>query len=387
MRVDAGKLDDFVNLVGELVIAQSILLDARDGGTGPVGHDREEALQTLKRITRELRRNAISMRMVAVGGLFRKMTRLVRDTAASIGKKVQLEFSGEDTELDRQLVDKMGDPLIHMIRNAVDHGIESPHERVAAGKPAVGTVRLSASHEHGGVVLRIADDGRGIDGARLEAKAQEKGLIPATARLTPAEQLELMFLPGLSTASSVTDLSGRGVGMDVVRRHIESLRGTIDIASTPGQGTTFSIRLPLTLALIDGLLVRVGRERYVLPSLAVRECFRPEAGALGAIHAQGEVVNVRGRQVPVLRLGDFLGHPTALTSLAQGIMVLIESAGAARAVWVDALVGKQEMIIKTLGSPFEGNSVVVGGAVLGDGTVGLILSVDALVRAERRGRA
>jgi two-component system chemotaxis sensor kinase CheA len=382
IRVDAAKLDDMVNLVGELVIAQSMVIGAAEGSQ-LADVDRDQAMRSLMRITRELQRNATTLRMVPISGLFRKMTRLVRDLSAQVGKQVRLELIGEDTELDRQLVDRMGDPLLHMIRNAVDHGVELPAERQAAGKDAIGIVRLSAAHESGGVVIRVADDGRGLDGDRLMSKALEKGLIKGDGPRTLAERLELIFLPGFSTASAVTDISGRGVGMDVVRRHIEGLRGAIDIASTVGVGTTFTIRLPLTLALIDGLLVRVGGERYVLPTLAVRECFRPEPGAVSAVHEQGEIVNLRGHQIPVLRLGAYLQKAAQSPDPCEGILVVIEAAGSIRAVLVDELLGKQDMIIKKLGNTFDGNPVVSGGAVLGDGSVGLILSADALVRATR----
>jgi len=382
VRLDATKLDDLVNLVGELVVAQAIVAGSRDVRVH-AGPEFAQAMNSLVRITKELQRNAMSLRMVPISGLFRKMTRLVRDLASREGKQVKLVLQGEDTELDRQLVDKMGDPLIHMIRNALDHGIELPADRVAAGKDPVGTIGLAACHEHGGVVIRVSDDGRGLDGERLQAKAVEKGLISPSLALSVAETLELIFLPGLSTAATVTDLSGRGVGMDVVRGHIEALRGTVEIESHRGRGTTFSIRLPLTLALIDGLLVGVGAERYVIPALAVRECFRPSKTTVTAVHEQGELVNVRGHQVPVLRLGRYLNKPMHSLQPEEGIMVVVESGGAVRAILVDEVHGKQEMIIKKLGHTFEQQILIVGGAVLADGTVGLILNVDLLVRAPR----
>ena len=382
VRLDASKLDDLVNLVGELVVAQAIVAGSRDVRVH-AGPEFAQAMSSLMRITKDLQRNAMSMRMVPISGLFRKMTRLVRDLASREGKQVKLVLQGEDTELDRQLVDKMGDPLIHMIRNALDHGIELPADRIAAGKDPVGTIGLAACHEHGGVVIRVSDDGRGLDGERLQAKAVEKGLISPSLTLSVAETLELIFMPGLSTAATVTDLSGRGVGMDVVRGHIEALRGTVEIESHRGRGTTFSIRLPLTLALIDGLLVGVGPERYVIPALAVRECFRPAKGAVTAVHEQGELVNVRGHQVPVLRLGRYLNKPMQSLQPEEGIMVVVESGGAIRAILVDEVHGKQEMIIKKLGHTFEQQILIVGGAVLADGTVGLILNVDSLVRAPR----
>ena len=382
VRLDAAKLDALVNLVGELMVAQAFVVESpevRGADSLTLAH----AVRKLSRITRELQNNAMSLRMVPVAGLFRKMTRLVRDLAASQGKQVRLVLQGEETELDRQLVEKMGDPLIHMIRNAVDHGIESPEVREAGGKNPVGTITLAAFHRHGGIVLRVADDGRGLDAARLQAKAVEKGLIDPAASLSREEALELIFLPGLSTAAKVTDLSGRGVGMDVVRGQIEALRGHVDIASSPGHGAEFTIRLPLTLALIDGLLVGVGGDRYILPALAVRETFRPAPGSVSRVHEQGEMVAVRGEQLPVLRLSRMLQRPCRVEVPEEGIIVVVESGPATRAVLVDEFLGKQEVVIKNMGDTFSGQSLVAGGAILGDGTVGLILDIDSLVRATR----
>jgi two-component system chemotaxis sensor kinase CheA len=382
VRLDAAKLDDLVNLVGELVVAQSFVLESGEVRGSP-NLELAHAVRKLVRITRGLQHNAMSLRMVPVGGLFRKMTRLVRDVAGSQGKQVRLVLRGEDTELDRQLVDKLGDPLIHMIRNAVDHGIEPPADRLAAGKDASGTIELSAFHQHGGIVVRIADDGRGLDPARLVAKAIQKKLIDPGAQLSEQEALELIFVPGLSTAEAVTDLSGRGVGMDVVRGHIESLRGHVDISSRLGAGAAFAIRLPLTLALIDGLLVGLGGQRYIIPALAVRETLRPRPGQVSTVHEQGEMLEVRGQPLPVLRLGRALQRPARISKADEGIFVVLESGSSVVALMVDELLGKQEVIIKNMGEAFSTQTLVAGGAILGDGSVGLILDVDALLRAPR----
>lgn len=382
VRLDAAKLDDLVNLVGELVVAQSFVLESPDV-RGSSNLELAHAVRKLSRITRGLQHNALSLRMVPVGGLFRKMTRLVRDVAAAQGKQVRLVLKGEDTDLDRQLVDKLGDPLIHMIRNAVDHGIEPPEARVAAGKDATGTIELSAFHRHGGIVVRVSDDGRGLDPARLLAKAIQKKLIPADARLDTREALELVFLPGLSTAEAVTDISGRGVGMDVVRGHIEALRGHVDIASTPGEGACFTIRLPLTLALIDGLLVGLGGQRFIIPALSVRETFRPRPGQVATVHEHGEMVEVRGQSLPVLRLGRALQRPSRVDRPEEGTLVVAESGNLAVALLVDEILGKQEIIIKNMGDAFAMQTLVSGGAILGDGSVGLILDVETLLRAPR----
>jgi len=296
-------------------------------------------------------------------------------------------LEGEDTELDRNIVEKMGDPLIHMIRNSVDHGLEGPDERVANGKPAMGTVRLSASHQRGGIVIRIQDDGRGLNTDRILAKAIERGLVRPNAGLSESEIHSLIFLPGFSTAEAVTDLSGRGVGMDVVLGNIESLRGKVEIESVFGKGTTFTILLPLTLAIIDGLLVAVGEDRYIIPTLSVRESFRLRPGMVSTVHERGEMVTVRGKQTPLLRLGRFLGSTSKTTQAEDGIIVVVESGDTARGLLVDELIGKQEVVIKSLGPAFERQNLAAGGAVLGDGWVALILDVDTLVKLPIENRA
>jgi two-component system chemotaxis sensor kinase CheA len=337
-------------------------------------------LRQLSRITTELQRNAMSLRMVPIRKLFHKMTRLVRDLAAQQEKQVQLVLEGEDTELDRNIVEKLGDPLVHMIRNAVDHGLEDPAVRAANGKAERGTIRLAAAHQRGGIVMRVQDDGGGLDRERILAKAVSRGLVNADTNLSDSEIFSMIFQPGFSTAENVTDLSGRGVGMDVARQNIESLRGKIEIQSHPGEGTTFTILLPLTLAIIDGLLVGVGGDRYIIPTLSVRESFRPSPGMVTTIHGRGEVVSVRGKQTPLLRLGHYLGATGEAINPEDGIIVVVESGDSARGLLVDQLLGKQEVVIKSLGSAFESQSLMAGGAVLGDGWVGLILDVDTLVR-------
>ncbi|WP_293663130.1 chemotaxis protein CheA, partial [Rhodoferax sp. OV413] len=303
-----------------------------------------------------------------------------RDVSGQLGKQIQLELHGEDTELDRNIVEKVGDPLIHMIRNAVDHGIEMPDERVANGKPAMGTIKLSAYHQGGGIVISIQDDGKGLDGERILAKAIERGLVRPDASLSKEEINALIFLPGFSTAEKVTDLSGRGVGMDVVRGNIDSLRGRVDVQSTLGKGSTFTITLPLTLAIIDGLMVGVGDERYIIPTLSVRESFKPRMGMVNTVYEREEMISVRGRQTPLLRLGNYLGTGGKAQEVEDGIVVVVESGGVSRGILVDHLIGKQEVVIKSLGPTFEDQNLVSGGAVLGDGWVGLILDVDTLVK-------
>jgi two-component system chemotaxis sensor kinase CheA len=379
VKLDTWKLDALIDLVGELVIAQSMVVQDPDV-QGLESRNLARSLRQLGRTTSELQRNAMSLRMVPVRSAFQKMTRLVRDIAIQQKKEVQLVLEGEETELDRNIVEKLGDPLVHMIRNAVDHGIELPADRLAAGKPALGTVKLSASHQRGGILIRIQDDGKGLDAGRILAKAIERGLVEPNADLAESDIYNLIFMPGFSTAESITDLSGRGVGMDVVKRNIESLRGKVEIQSALGQGSTFHILLPLTLAIIDGLMVGVGADRYIIPTISVRESFRPRAGMINSVQERGELVMVRGRQTPVLRLGQFLGTETRAVVPEDGIIVVVESGDAMRAILVDELIGKQEVVIKSLGDTFQGQNLLAGAAVLGDGSVGLILDVDTIVK-------
>jgi two-component system chemotaxis sensor kinase CheA len=322
----------------------------------------------------------MSLRMVPIRGAFQKMTRLVRDISAQQNNQVQLVMDGEETELDRNIVEKLADPLVHMIRNAVDHGLESPEERVANGKSALGTVRLSASHQRGGILIRIQDDGKGLNSQKILSKGIERGLVSPTAELTESEIYNIIFMPGFSTAETITDLSGRGVGMDVVKKNIESLRGKVEIQSVLGKGTTFTILLPLTLAIIDGLMVGVGNDRYIIPTISVRESFRPKPESVTTIHERGALVSVRGKQTPILRLGEFLGtEGVKAKNYEDGIIIVVESGDEMRGILVDELIGKQEVVIKSLGETFKNQHLLAGAAVLGDGSVGLILDVDTLV--------
>jgi two-component system chemotaxis sensor kinase CheA len=379
VKLETWKLDALVDLVGELVIAQSMVVQDPDVQSLE-SRTLARSLRQLSRTTSELQRNAMSLRMVPVRGVFQKMTRLVRDIGAQTGKQVQLILEGEDTELDRNIVEKLGDPLVHMIRNAVDHGIELPAERTAKGKGSLGTVRLAASHQRGGILIRIQDDGKGLNAEKILAKGIERGLVAEGAEMSESEIFNLIFMPGFSTAEKLTDLSGRGVGMDVVKRNIESLRGKVEIQSVLGQGSTFNILLPLTLAIIDGMLVGVGNERFIIPTISVRESFRPKPGMVSTIHERDAIVSVRGKQTPVLPLGKFLDITTKAATPEEGIMIVVESGDASRAILVDELIGKQEVVIKSLGETFKDQNLLAGGAVLGDGSVGLILDVDTLVK-------
>ena len=379
VKVDTLKLDSLVDLVGEMVIAQSLIAQDKDLASLQ-SQKLARNLAQLGRITNDLQRIAMSMRMVPIRATFQKMTRLVRDTVARIGKQAELVLEGEDTELDRTVVEEISDPLNHMVRNSVDHGIEMPDVRIANGKPASGTVVLRAFHRSGSIVIEIRDDGAGLNKERLVAKAIEKGIIKPGQQLSEKEIYNLIFAPGFSTAAVVTDISGRGVGMDVVRKNIDRLRGKIDITSTLGHGSVFTISLPLTLAIIDGLVVSVGGERYILPTLSVRESFRPTSDMLSTVHERGEMVNVRGRLSPLLRLYEHFDVVPESKDPTESIIVVVESDGADRCVQVDRLLGKQEVVIKSLGETFKQNPSLAGGAILGDGRVGLILDVNSLVK-------
>jgi two-component system chemotaxis sensor kinase CheA len=322
----------------------------------------------------------MAMRLVPIGPLFHRMARLVRDLSRQFGKRVEMETVGDDIELDRTIVEELSDPLMHMVRNALDHGLESPDERAAVGKSPTAHLLLKAHHQAGQVVIEIADDGRGLDRDKIKAKAIERGLIASADGLSDSEVHNLIFLPGFSTAARVTSVSGRGVGMDVVRRHIEKLRGRIEIRSSPDCGSAFLLKLPLTLAIIDGLVVGVGQERYIVPLFAVREMFRPSQETIWTVQGRSEMALVRGVLLPVHRLyRRFRVTPRSEDPL-QSVLVVAEVEGQRYCLVVDELIGKQEVVIKTLGETFRHVSGIAGGAILGDGRVGLILDLDRLFK-------
>ena len=380
MKVDTRKFDSLVELVGELVIAQSQVSqhpDLVNLGSRQLARN----LSQLSQIALELQKIAMSLRMVAIKGTFQKMIRLVRDLNAGTGKNVDLVISGEDTEMDRTMVEELADPLMHMIRNSVDHGIEPLEKRLECGKSEKGTVRLSAFHQGGSIVVEIADDGAGLNTRRILDKAVERGIVAPDASLSDKEIFDLIFAPGFSTAEKITGISGRGVGMDVVKQNIAKMRGKIEIDSVPGAGTTFRIFLPLTLAIIDGLIARVGDERYIFPTLSVCESFRPTPQMITRVQGRGEVVKVRDRLCPILRLYDHFNITPRTTEPCEGLLIVVESASQRRCIMVDELIGKQEVVIKSLDERFKSNKCVAGAAIMGDGRVGLILDPRELVQA------
>ena len=378
VKVDTRKLDALVDMVGELVIAQAIL--AEDPALLRSTDERlNRRLAQVKRITGDIQRDAMSMRMVPIRQTFQKMTRLIRDLAKKFDKPTHVVVVGEDTELDRKVVEHLTDPLMHMIRNTIDHGIEPQAARVAAGKPPVAEIRLNAFHRAGSIVVEIADDGTGLNTERIRARAVSLGLVADGAPLTVAEVHQLIFRPGFSTADRVTELSGRGVGMDVVRRNIEALRGRIDIQTEAGRGTTFSLQLPLTLAIVDGLLLEVGADRFVIPAPAVQESLRPRPEQVHSLQGRPCMVQVRDRLIPLLHLGDAFGIAGARQRIPDSTVVIAEDNGRVIALVVDELLGKQEVVIKSLGDMFRGVRGIAGGAILGDGRIGLILDTGGLM--------
>jgi two-component system, chemotaxis family, sensor kinase CheA len=380
IKVDTAKLDHLVDMVGEMVIAQSLVRHDPDLATGSKPRLARN-LSQLARITDDVQRTAMSMRMIPIGQLFQKTSRLVRDLSRKAAKQVDLELAGEDTELDRNIVEELADPLMHMVRNAVDHGLETPEERTRAGKPATARVTLKAGHQAGHIVIQVSDDGRGLNPEKLLRKAREKGLIDADAQLSESEIFNLIFHPGFSTAEKITDVSGRGVGMDVVRKHVQKLRGRIDVQSTLGRGTTFLLKLPLTLAIIDGLVVGVGKQRFIVPIFAVREMLKPAQDAIATVRGREEMAMVRGALLPVVRLHQRFQVQPRFENPWESLLIVSESGGKQFCLMVDELIGKQEVVIKSLGETMRNIPGVAGGAILGDGLVGLILDLEGLFAA------
>jgi two-component system chemotaxis sensor kinase CheA len=382
VRVNTEKLDSLMDVVGELVIVQSQLLESsRAAAVGDGASALQRNVAQLSRITKELQHTAMSVRMIPVKPTFQKMERLARDLARDCGKKVAFLVTGEDTELDRTVVEEIGDPLVHMVRNSLDHGLELPADRLAHGKPEAGTLHLKACHEGSHIVIELSDDGRGIDPDRILKKAREIGLVAPGVEMAREDILNLIFAPGFSTAEKVTAVSGRGVGMDVVRRNIERLRGKIEIETAVGAGSTFRIKLPLTMAIIDGLVVRVGADRFILPSTSVKMALRPAREALIMVHGTGEALDLRGKILPLHRLHRKFSISHAVENPWEGIVVVVEVSGKSKALLVDELLTKQEIVIKNLGGFLQELQGVAGGAILGDGNIALILDPGSLFQA------
>lgn len=381
VRVQEGRLDGLLDTIGEMVIAESMVSAALR--TGVDQHAIAVHLDRLDKITRELQQMATSLRMVSLRATFRRMGRLVRDVAHKSGKPVEFVVTGEDTELDKEVVDRIADPLVHALRNAVDHGIETVEERAAAGKPATGRVELRAYHAGGAIHIDVVDDGRGLDPEQILARARECGLVAPDTVLDERAALDLVFEAGFSTAKAVTDVSGRGVGMDVVRRTVDELRGRIELDSVPGKGTTLSVRLPITLAIIDGMVARVGDERYVIPTLAIERSVRPTADQIATVQGSGEMLVTDDGLVPIVRLHRLFGTVGAETDPTNAVIVITSDSGARAGLMACELLGQQQTVIKPLGEGLPPQRGITGGAIMPDGRVGLILDAPGLVRLAR----
>lgn len=377
IRVSIEKVDQLINLVGELVITQAMLLQTSTQMQGNVPERLTNGLAQLERNTRDLQESVMSIRMMPISFVFSRFPRVVRDLSGKLGKQVELKTSGETTELDKSLIERITDPLTHLIRNSLDHGIESPEKRVAAGKSPVGTITLKAYHQGGNIVIEVGDDGAGLPRAKILAKAREKGL-QVSDQMTDQEVFNLIFEAGFSTAEQVTDVSGRGVGMDVVRRNIQAMGGRVEIDSMLGVGTRMTVRLPLTLAILDGMSVAVGDQTYILPLSYVVESLQPETGDIKTLSNQARVIEVRGEYLPVVVLPEVFNIKSKWSDFTQGIMVVLDADGTKAALFVDALVGQHQVVIKSLEANYRRVPGVSGATIMGDGHVAMILDVSAI---------
>ncbi len=378
VRVHIDRLDHLIDFIGELVIAHSMV--AQDDLVVGSNSEITKKVTHAGKIIRELQSLSMSMRMIPLKVTFQKLARVTRDLAHKSGKLINFVAEGEETEIDRNMVDLIKDPLVHMVRNAIDHGIEPPEERKRAGKPTTGTVRLTAFHSGGNIIVQVHDDGKGLDRERILCKALEKGLIKTEKGLSDNEIYSFIFAPGFSTAAQVTDVSGRGVGLDVVRTNIESLRGRIDIVSEAGKGSTFSLQMPLTLAITEGMLVKVGAERYILPTIKIQAAFKPETDMLFTVRNRGEMIMLRGDLVPMFRLYQLFEVPGAVTDPAKGLVLLLGDSNMRCALLIDELIGKQQVVAKSLGRGIGKVLGISGAAILGNGRVGLILDTAEIIR-------
>ena len=384
IRVATEKVDRLVDLVGELVITQSMVAQivhqlGQDGKAPERLPELQEAVAQMDRHARDLEERVMAIRMLPIRTVFGRFSRVVRDLAQALGKRVAFETRGDETELDKTVIERIGDPLMHLVRNAVDHGIEPPHDRRAAGKPEVGRITLSAYQQGGAICIEIQDDGRGLERERIWRKAVDAGLVGRDDALSEDQVLALIFQPGFSTAEHVTELSGRGVGMDVVKRNVEALGGSISIVSVPGRGTTFRIKLPLTLAILEGQALRVGEQVYILPLATITESVRPGRESLRSVFGAQEAFMMRGEVLPFVRLHRLFGVPEAVEDPTRGLAVVVEHDGRRVALLVDELLGQQQFVIKSLDHNFQRVDGIAGATILGDGRVALILDVPGLV--------
>lgn len=386
IRVSIDKVDELINTVGELVITQSMLSQFADAEELTMAHIEKlrSGLAQLERNTRELQESVMRIRMLPISFTFQRFPRLVHDLSSKLGKKIELKLSGEQTELDKTVMEKIGDPLVHLVRNSIDHGIEKPEVRRAAGKPETGLVHLNAYHQGGNIVIEITDDGAGLNKDKILAKARERKLIGADEMLSDEQIFDLIFQPGFSTADQVSDVSGRGVGMDVVRKNIRSLGGSVEVKSRPGEGSTFAIRLPLTLAILDGQLIQIGNETYIIPLVSIVESIQVQPNRVSAVAGRGEVYKLRDDFIPIVRLYHLFDVEPKVTNLKDGLLVVVEADGQKMALFVDELLGQQQVVIKSLESNFRKVEGLSGATILGDGTVALILDISGLTTLHRK---
>ncbi len=387
IRVGVDKVDALINMMGELVITQSMLSDIGEHFDDSQLERLREGLSQLERNTRELQESVMGIRMLPIASVFNRFPRLVRDLELKLGKQVRLELHGEHTELDKTVLEKIGDPLGHLVRNAIDHGLETPGQRRAAGKPETGTLRLDAYHEGGTIVVRVSDDGAGLNRAAIVSKAEQRGLIQAGQELDDADVAELIFQPGFSTADQATDLSGRGVGMDVVRRNVRGLGGSVSVRSQSGKGSVFTIALPLTLAIIDGLVTVVGGERYIVPLISIVESLQLRPGLVRKIAGGGELFQFRDAYLPIVRLHRAFGCAAAVTDVERGIVVVVEGEGRRVGLLVDDLLGQQQAVVKSLEAHYQRVQGISGATILCDGAVALIVDVVGVVRLSQQSKA
>ncbi|MEN8177996.1 MAG: chemotaxis protein CheA [Pseudomonadota bacterium] len=385
IRVDISKIDSLINMVGELVITQSMLSLLGEDFSLDKLERLNEGLSQLERHTRELQESVMQVRMLPISFTFSRFPRLVHDLSSKMGKKIDLKMTGENTEVDKTVIEKIGDPLVHLVRNSLDHGIEMPEERLVAGKPETGTINLNAFHKGGNIVIEIRDDGKGLNREKIESKAIDKGLIDVDHNLSDRQIYELIFQAGFSTADVVSDVSGRGVGMDVVRRNINELGGSIEIESEPGKGSAIIIRLPLTLAILDGQTVTVADETYIVPLVSIIESIQVKEQQIKRVAGRGETFKLRDEYLPILRLHELFGieNPNA-TRLDEGLLVVVEGDGRHCGLFVDDLLGQQQVVIKSLEANYQRVEGISGATILGDGSVSLILDIPGLLRLADR---
>ncbi|MGA2223781.1 MAG: chemotaxis protein CheA [Syntrophobacteraceae bacterium] len=378
VRVDTRKLDNLVDMVGELVIAQSMVLQNTEMLKIKDQKLQKDSVQLI-RITAELQRISMSMRMVPIKSTFQKMTRLVRDLSKKTGKEVVLNMKGEETEIDRNMVEEIYEPLVHMVRNSIDHGVEVPEERTRVGKDPTGTILIAAEQKGGNIVIDIEDDGRGLDSKRIREKAIERGIISASDQLDEGAIFDLIFHPGFSTNDKVTEVSGRGVGMDVVKKCVERLRGKMEVSSQFGKGSSFHMKIPLTMAIIDGMIIEIGSERFIVPTISLKESLKLSKEAYFTVHGSGELVKVRDSMMPLVRLHDFFDEEPKYRNAWEGLLLVVTEGTKSYCLLADAIVGRQEVVIKSLGGLFRQLPGISGGAILGDGKVALIIDVKGII--------